>query len=290
MMKLNTFAGAIAALAIALTSHVALAADDAAKRVISVGGASTEIVYQLGHGKRLVAVDSTSRVPAAARELPDVGYMRRLSAEPILALEPDLIIAAADAGPVTVLDQLREAGVKVVSLPGKPSAAGVLDKIEAVAAALGDADAGKKLKDRVGAEMEAARIQARPRVLFLLSIGAGRPPLVGGSETSADGIINMAGGINAAGEIQGYKPLSPEAMIAIAPDVLLVTNRSHGMMGGKDSLLSRPEIALSPAGKARRVVSMDGGLLLGFGPRTGEAVRVLTEKLRQATAITPAAN
>lgn len=290
MNLIRSVLAVVAAIAVFGASNLAVSAEGGAKRVISVGGAVTEIVYRLGHGDKLIAVDSTSTVPAEAKNLPDVGYMRRLSAEPVLALEPTLILAAADAGPVAVLDQLREAGVKVVIIPGKPSAEGVLGKIRAIADALNDADAGTKLARKVSAEMEAARIQARPRVLFLLSIGAGRPPLVGGSETSADGIITMAGSINAAADIKGYKPLSPEAMIAIAPDVLLVTNRSHGLMGGKDSLLSRPEIALSPAGKAKRVVAMDGGLLLGFGPRTGEAVQTLTRLLRQATAVAPAAN
>ena len=290
MISLRNGAVAVAAIVLfGITSSVAMA-DGAGKRIISVGGAITEIVYQLGHGDRLIAVDSTSTVPQAAQHLPDVGYMRRLSAEPVLAMEPDLILAAADAGPLAVLDQLREAGVRVVTVPGKPSADGVLDKIDVVAKALGDTSSGDRLRQRVAAEMETARIQARPRVLFLLSVGAGRPPLVGGRETSADGIITMAGGINTAADISGYKPLSPEAMIAIAPDVLLVTNRSHGLMGGRDSLLERPEIALSPAGKAKRVVAMDGGLLLGFGPRTGEAVRTLTELLRQATSAAPAAN
>ncbi|MEL6964888.1 MAG: ABC transporter substrate-binding protein, partial [Pseudomonadota bacterium] len=86
------------------------------ERIVSIGGSVTEIIYALGAGDRLVAVDSTSLYPDVATELPDVGYMRRLSAEPILALEPDHILAIADAGPAPVLDQLREAGVEITMI------------------------------------------------------------------------------------------------------------------------------------------------------------------------------
>ncbi|MBK1671552.1 hypothetical protein CKO28_26495 [Rhodovibrio sodomensis] len=121
----------------------ALASDDA--RVVSVGGSVTEIVYALGAEERLVGVDSTSLYPPAAQEVPDVGYMRRLSAEPILSLEPDIVLAAADAGPPEALAQLRAAGVEVVEVPDTPSPAGVTEKVRAVAAALGMAGQGEAL-------------------------------------------------------------------------------------------------------------------------------------------------
>ncbi len=253
------------------------------ERVISVGGAITEIVYALGADDRLVAVDSTSTHPAAADDLPDVGYMRRLAAEPILALDPDLMILVEDAGPPEIIAQLRETGIPLVTVPDEPSIAGVRDKVLTVAEALGEAEAGAAL----AAEIEAAHaavaerlagVTERPRVLFLMSIGAGAP-LAAGAETSAAAVIALAGGRTALEDITGFKPLSPEAAAAAAPDVIVVPERTLEAMGGAEAILSRAELADSPAARDGRLVAMDALLLLGFGPRTPEAVARLAESL-----------
>ena len=254
------------------------------KRVVSVGGAVTEIVYALGLSDRIIAVDSTSRYPEEVTSKPNVGYMRQLAAEPILALEPSLVLAVRDSGPPSVLDQLREAGLPVVLIPDDPSTRGVLEKIARVAAALDEQEKGQALKTRLETEFNAlaasvARLPVRPRVLFLLSVGGGGAPLAAGRKTSAAGIIELAGGVNAVDAFEGYKPLSSEAAVAAAPDVILVTNRSLGLLGGEAALLSIPEITLTPAGQSRRVVAMDGLLLLGFGPRTGSAIEQFAKRL-----------
>ena len=252
-------------------------------RVVSVGGAVTEIVYALGLSDRIVAVDSTSLFPEEAKGKPNVGYMRRLAPEPILALEPTLVLAVEDAGPPRVLQQLREAGVPVAMVPDQASPAGVLDKIARVASLLGAERKGEALAARLEAEFASLaavveRLPARPRVLFLLSIGRGAP-LAAGRDTAAAAIIELAGGINAVDAYDGYKPLSPEAAVAASPDVLLVSERSLRLLDGRAGVLRIPEIALTPAGRARRVVAMDGLLLLGFGPRTGEAIGLLAQAL-----------
>ncbi len=254
------------------------------KRVVSVGGAVSEIVFALGLSDRIIAVDSTSLYPEELTSKPNVGYMRQLAAEPILALEPSLVLAIQDSGPPSVLDQLREAGLPVVLIPDDPSVRGVLDKIERVAEALDEQEKGRALKTRLETELNTlaasvGRLPVRPRVLFLLSVGGGGAPLAAGRKTSAAGIIELAGGVNTVDAFEGYKPLSPEAAITAAPDVILVTNRSLDLLGGVAGLLSIPEIALTPAGQSRRVVAMDDLLLLGFGPRTGSAIKQLAKRL-----------
>ena len=254
-----------------------------AERLISVGGSVTEIVYALGAGDRLVAVDSTSSYPPAADDLPDVGYMRRLSAEPILALEPELLLLVEDAGPQATIDQLRAAGVRIVTLPDEPSLAGVRKKIGQVAAALELPEAGEALVQRIeAAQRDVAEklmaVSSRPSVLFLLSVGNGAP-LAAGRGTSAAGIIELSGGRNALDGFAGYKPLSPEAAAAAQPDVILVTARTLERLGGREALLARPELAASPAASAGRLIAMDALLLLGFGPRTAEAMARLAQAL-----------
>ena len=260
--------------------------------VISIGGSVTEIAYALGAADRIVAVDATSLYPTLAQAKPNVGYMRQLAAEPILALEPSLILAVEDSGPVTVLDQLRSAGVPIVLVKDEPSYEGVLRKIDLVAGALGARQQGRALASRLAEDFEAVSAAIgsateRPRVLFLLSIGQGGAPMAGGRGTAADGIIRLAGGINAVTEFEGYKPLSPEAAVAAQPEVILITRRSLGLLGGEEGLLALPEVAVTPAGQAGRFLSLDGLLLLGFGPRTGQAVRWLARELHPGLPLPP---
>ena len=260
--------------------------------VVSIGGAVTEIAYALGAAARIVAVDATSVYPPEVRGKANVGYMRRLAAEPILALEPALILAVADAGPLSVLEQLRASGVAVVLVPDEPSIQGVIRKVEIVSTALGAEREGKVLAARILSEFETliaavGTAAPRPRVLFLLSIGQGGAPLAGGRKTSADGIIRLAGGANAVDAFEGYKPLSPEAAVAARPEIILVTERSLDLLGGAEGLLALPEVAVTPAGQARRILSLDGLLLLGFGPRTGQAVSWLARELHPGLRLQP---
>ena len=278
---------------LALVSVWATGPATAAGGIVSVGGAVTEIVYALGQQDRLLAVDTTSLYPPETAGLPNVGYLRQLSAEPILALGPALVLAAEDAGPPAGLDQLRDAGVTVVTVPEDYTPEGVLAKIDVVAAALGVEAAGKALRDKVAGELAAVReafagVERRPRVLFLLTISSGRTTVAAGRNTSAESIIALAGGDNAIDGFESYKPLSPEAAVAAAPDVLLIGERSLDLLGGMEGLLAIPEVALTPAAQNRRVVVMDTLLLLGFGPRTAEAVATLGQALHPDIAL-PAA-
>ena len=102
---------------------------------------------------------------------------------------------------------------------------------------------------------------------------------VAGRRTAADSIIALAGGRNAVEGYEGYKPLTAEAAAGAAPDVILVTSRGLETSGGVDELLKQPGLSLTPAGKARRVIAMDDLLLLGFGPRLGQAAKELCDQL-----------
>lgn len=260
----------------------------APQRIVAIGGAITEIVYALGAEDRLVAVDSTSTYPPAVGALPDVGYMRRLSAEPIIALQPDAVLVIAGAGPPTALQQLRAAGVRVIDVPNPPSPDGVLAKIRTVADALGQSAQGEQLATQVARAFDTSRsvverYDGQPRVLFLMSVGSGAP-LAAGTGTEAASIIALAGARNAVTGFDGYKPLTPEAAVAAAPDVVLIGQRSLDALGGRAALAQRPEIAATPAGRNQRIVAMDMLRLLGFGPRTPAVVRDLAERLHRRAA------
>lgn len=254
-----------------------------AERVVFAGGDLTEIAYALGAESRIVGVDSTSIHPASATGKAQIGYVRNLSAEGVLSLAPDLVIAAYDAGPPAALTQIEAAGLKVVLAPEGHSAAGVPEKVRFVGGALCLAERAATLADQVAADLKAATDSVaaqptRPKVLFVLAYQE-EAPLVGGAETSADAIIRLAGGVNAASGFSGYKIMSREAIIEAAPDYLLMMASTAGRLGGIGTVLQRPEIALTPAGHAGRGITMDGMTLLGFGIRTPEAVSELGEAL-----------
>jgi iron complex transport system substrate-binding protein len=250
-------------------------------RVITVGGALTEIVYRLDGQRLLVATDTTSTFPEAALALPKVGYQRSLSAEGLLALSPTLLLAGADAGPPATLQQLSSAGVAIVRTKGDHTFDSLVANVGQVAASLSLSRQGKALADQLRSEWSATRGAirdegARPRVMFVLSHAANNVQ-VAGSGTAAEAMIAYAGGVNALSGFDGYRPLSPEAAIAAAPDVILCTREGVTALGGVDALLSRPGIALTPAARARRVLAPDALLLLGFGPRLPQAVHGLAQ-------------
>lgn len=279
----------VAALAASLPAH-AQGAHPATARVVSVGSSVTEIIYALGAEKLLVGVDTTSLYPDAARALPQVGYMRALSAEGVLSLKPSLVIATTAAGPATTLDQLRATGIEVLVLPDAYDYDSVVEKIDAIGKRVGKTAEAAAMIAQGRAEMAAlaGRLKsapARPRVLFLLSMGSGAPQAAG-QHTAADGIIRLAGGTNAVEGYTGYRPLTPEAVIASRADYVLVTRQTVDAVGGIEGVLNQPSLRQTPAGKAGRVLQFDTLLLLGFGPRTPQAATQLATALHPELART----
>lgn len=255
----------------------------AAERIVSVGGAVTEIVYALGAGDELVGADTTSMYPAAARDLPRVGYMRQLSAEGLLSLAPTLLLITEEAGPPAVLRQLEATGLKTVLLPGGHQPGAVRNRIEGVARAVGQEARGQVLARQV--DDDVARIGAalkgagEPRVLFLLSTSGGGAPLASGRNTAADTLIALAGAVNAVTAYEGYKPLTPESAVTLDPDYILIPNHSMDALGGVEAMAAMPGLKDTRAVRENRIVTMDMLTMLGFGPRIAMAMRQLAGAL-----------
>ncbi len=251
-------------------------------RLISIGGDLTEIIYALGEDKHLIARDTTSLFPEQALKLPDVGYMRALSPENILAMNPTAIVAVEGSGPPEALTVLRSASVPFETVPNAYTRDGILAKIDKVGTLLGVEAKANELHKQVATDLDAAIADAakhpegeRKRVLFILSLQGGKV-MASGTGTAADGIIKLSGSVNAVGTFPGYKPLTDEAIIEAKPDVILMMNRGDGAGTKNEDLLKQPALALTPAAKNNAIIRMDGLHLLGFGPRTASAVRELT--------------
>lgn len=253
-----------------------------ATRLVTLGGGLTEIVHALGQGEAIAATDSSSHFPADLSERATLGSYRRLSAEGVLAAAPSAVLATEGTGPPAALEQLEAAGVRVEVLPGADTPDQAFARMRAVAALLGVTEAGEGLVSTVQGELDAVAASVegrpRPRVLFIYARGGGTM-LVAGRDTSAESLVELAGGQLAAPDHEGFRPLTAEAVVAAQPDVVLLTTGGLQAMGGVDGVLQAPGLSATPAGQARHVVSMDDLLMLGFGPRLGEAARTLAQAL-----------
>lgn len=264
--------------------HRARAATPA--RIVSVGGAVTETVFALGAGPHVIAVDITSRFPAPVRELPQIGYMRALAPEGLIALHPDLLLLSEEAGPPQAIAVLRAAGAPIRTVPEEPSGDGVARKILAVARAI-EMD-GRPLADAVLADWRSldAAVAALPpvRAIFVLSAARGAP-LVAGGGMQADAMLRAAGAANAVRGFRGYRPLSAEAAAQLAPEAVVMMSHTLAEAGGVDALLAMPALAVTPVARTRRVVAMEGSYALGFGPRAAHARRDLAALLHPGASL-----
>ncbi|WP_413731605.1 heme/hemin ABC transporter substrate-binding protein [Sodalis sp. RH20] len=252
-------------------------------RVVSIGGDVTEIIYALGAGDELVARDSTSQHPAAAVALPDVGYMRMLNAEGILAMHPGMVLASDQAKPSVALQQVADNGVTVVTVPGTPDIAVIDSKIARIASALGRQTQGETLRADIRRQMAAIPATPLPvKVLFIFN-HSGMTTMAAGQETAADAAIRAAGLQNAMQGFKHYQPLSQEGVIGSAPDLVLITTDGVKTLGGEEKVWALPGLALTPAGKARRLLVLDDMALLGFGLETPAAIA----RLRQTAETLP---
>ena len=256
----------------------------AGRRIVSLSGALTEIVYLLEAQAMLVGTDTTSLFPEAAQKTPKVGYVRQLSAEGLLSLRPDAVIGTTEAGPQVVLDQIRQAGVRVSLIAAEHNWAEVLAKVQLVGRETGRVAQAQKLQQQLEAEWhgvrrQVARAARKPRALFILSHGGS--PMAAGQGTAANALLEYAGLGNAIHEFKGYRALTAEAMASAAPEIIVNTSQGIAALGGEAAFWQRPELALTPAFARKALVTLEASWLLGFGPRLPAAVRALHERSQE---------
>ena len=247
-------------------------------RIVSLNGSTTEILFALGVGEKVVGCDASSTYPEGVRDkLPSIGYQYGLNAEGILSLKPTLVIGRDDVKPPQVVEQLRMAGVTVLLLKEPRTFETAKNRILTIGKAVGSEEKAKELVKTLNADikklqtkLDLRKEKPKLKVLFLYLRGT-KTTLVLGKETAPGGMFEIVGAENAAGKIKGNKPMTAEAVIAAQPDVYVLFTKGLESVGGVDGLLKLPGLALTPAGKNKRVVAMAGQYLSGFGPRSGRA-------------------
>lgn len=250
-------------------------------RIVPLSGDIAEIVWDLGLGANIVAVDVSATFPPPLLALPKVGYERVLNAEGILAMEPTVVIGKQAAGPPEVLEQIAGAGVPLVIVASSETIEAPMEKIAAVSTALGVVDAGQVLAAHVAEEIKAAQELAaqaptKPSALVML-IQEGGVQLVGGGGTVASAMLEAAGATDAAAAagIMGYQPITPEALVAAAPEIIVTMAMGAEAVGGLEGVAALPGVAETPAGQNGRIYLYDDEMLVGMTPRTGQQLMAM---------------
>ncbi|XUL87712.1 heme/hemin ABC transporter substrate-binding protein [Streptomyces galilaeus] len=257
-----------------------------ARRIVPLSGSLSEIVFTLGLADRVVARDITATFQQAAK-LPLVTRNHDVSAESVLLLKPDLVLAEKTTGPSEAMGQIRAAGVPVLVVDPAQGLADVGPRIRAVADALGVPAAGKELtkrsEDRIAAVRKAIPAhKEKPRVAFLYLRGSASVYLIGGRGSGATSLLEAAGAVDAGAESgleQDFTAITTEALAKAAPDAILVMTKGLESVGGIDGLVKIPGVAQTPAGMGRRVVSIEDGVLLNYGPRTDQVLKSIVDQL-----------
>lgn len=252
-----------------------------AHKIVSLNGAVTEIVAALGHEKEIIATDVTSTYPESLKgAAKDLGHVRQISIEAIIAMQPTLILATEKDMSPELLLKIKKSGVEAHVFKQDFTVEGTKKLIADVAGVLKHEDY-KALQDKIDADLKNAKPVAKaPKVLFIYARGANML-MVSGKNTPVDEVIKLAGGQNAITEFDDFKPLTPEALIKGNPDVILMFDSGLGSVGGPLGVLKIPGVDKTNAGKNKKIITMDGGLLSGFGPRVGEAAAKLNTLLQE---------
>jgi heme transport system substrate-binding protein len=251
-------------------------------RIISLNGDITEIIYELGLGGQVVGVDVTTTYPDEAAALIEtgqtVGFAQQLTSEAVLRLEPTLVIGDTSVAPAEAVEQLRDAGVPVAIIQAQATLDGVTVKIGDVAEILGVQDEGAIVADRVADDIETATSRvvdetSDPAVAYVYARGPQVLLLFGGGMPT-QAMIEGAGAVDAvaATGVFGPVPLTPEALIAAQPEVIVLPESGIQALGGIDAFEALPGVSDTPAGENGSYLIYDEAFFFNLGPRVGQAL------------------
>lgn len=249
------------------------------KRLVSLNGTITEVLFALHAEKELVAIDVTSTFPEQTEQLTNLGHVRTITAESILGVKPTHVLAFEDELNPRLKQQLEQAKIKVIVFKRDFTVGSTKNVITEIAEWLDAKAAAQPLIAQIDKDLQTVKKPAKaPRVLFVYARGTGTM-MVSGENTQMAKMIALAGGQNATGGFEDFKPLTAEAVVAANPDVILMFESGKSSLNDAGGVLAIPGVSATNAGKNKAVIAMDGQLLSGFGPRVGKAIAELNAGL-----------
>lgn len=262
------------------------------QRIVCLSKHLTEMVYALGKGHNIVAVDLSSTYPDSAKLLKTVGYHRALSPEGIISMNPNLVIHSNDIGPENVLPQITNAGLNIKAFGG----ANTFDSAKILLKELGNFFGVPAKADSICKKMD-IDLQKTDSVRKLLSssdtpkvmiIHFGRANniyfVMSGRKGVGDKMIELAGAKVCHYDAKGAKQISAEAVAKANPDIIIATDYGYDQMGSMEKFITDvPGVALTNAGKNKKVVRFEEHDLIYFGPRTADNIIKLIQLLHSTT-------
>jgi iron complex transport system substrate-binding protein len=253
------------------------------QKIVSLSASTTETLFAIGAGEQVVGRDEFSVYPEEALEVASVGALwEELPSETILALEPDLVVAAQIISEDQV-QALRDLGLNVYWQANPASYEELWSNIRNIAALTGHESEAEPLiaglETRVKAVQEKIEtVSERPSVFYELDATDPSNPWTTGSGTFIDYIITQAGGTNAASALQGdYAQISSEQLLAVNPDVILLADALYGTTA--ESVAARPGWEVITAVKENALYPIDPNIMSVPGPRLVDALETTAKLL-----------
>ncbi|GAB4263692.1 MULTISPECIES: ABC transporter substrate-binding protein [Deferrisoma] len=248
-----------------------------APRIVSLYGAFTEILWEIGAGDRIVGRTRHDDTVEALRAVPSVGTGLRPNVEHVLALRPDLVVARAGRAAAQAVADLRARGLTVAAFDPRSldEALSVMERLGELAGRPGEARAlAGRLRGEIGSVR--AAVAGRPPVRVVYEVRA-QPLTVAGTDGLVNDLLEAAGGRNAVEAPKKLLTLDVEALLKLDPDAYVI---QEGPMNRNPSPpADRPLYQTLRAVREGRVLVVDEKTFARPGPRLGEAARTLARFL-----------
>jgi iron complex transport system substrate-binding protein len=255
------------------------------QRVVALANGSAEIIASLGYLNILVGRD----IASTSQELNGVPIAtagHQVVAEKILELSPDVVLIDNTTGPVTAIEVIKRAGIKVTMIDEAWTLSDIEKKITVIGEVIGAQDAALQLVGKLNSALQASgKDHPGVRIAFLYLRGGSAIYLLGGQGSGTDSLLEHLGAIDVGAQkfTQAFSPITSESLITTDPEIILVMSKGLESVGGIEGLVSLPGIAQTKAGKNRAVIAVDDSLLLSFGPRTPDLLRQLSSAIGQVS-------
>ncbi len=252
-------------------------------RIITAGGTITEIVHELGYGNQIIATDITSTYPKGMQELPSIGYRNQIKSEGILSMGADVVLAEEGYLSKEVVEQLRLSNVDVNLFHKPKKVEETYSLIKELAEYLGAEEKGEGLVGQIEQDIQELKAFLKdkrkgPKIAFIMARGS-ETVFIAGEDTFAHSLFELVGADHVSRGFKDFIPLTPEAMVSMNPEHLLLFESSLATLGGKNGLANIRGIEQTQAFQEQRILAMDGLYLSGFGPRVGKAAMELAKAI-----------